>query len=95
MTKYKSVFNDMLKKHKELFIRFKITHDLYAGDPKTHKAEFNQQGKIIVEIIREYENLVCGKSENSGYGKFSSTLSDKFWGEVRKNYPRIDFVGIN
>jgi hypothetical protein len=37
--------------------------------------------------------MLCGKSENSGYGKFSTSLSDKFWGEVRKYVPEVDNVG--
>lgn len=84
----------MLSKNKELFIMFKIVHDQYAQDPKTYRSEFNRLGEQVVPIIREYENLVCGKSENSGYGKFSAKLAEKFQAEVKKNYPLIDFVGI-
>lgn len=94
MTKFKQTFDEMVKKNRELFIKFKITHDMYATDPKTFRDQFNQEGKQVLEIIREYENKLCGHSEQGQYSKFSANLAEKFWGEVRKNYPRIDFVGI-
>lgn len=84
----------MLTKNKELFIMFKIVHDQYQTDPKTYKVEFNRLGEQVLPIIRDYENLVCSKAEKSGYGQFSSKLAEKYWQEVRKNYPKIDFVGI-
>jgi len=94
MTKYKQTFDQMLKTHRELFIKFKITHDMYAVDPKSWKEQFNEEGQKVLEIIREYEDKLCGYSEQGQYSKFSANLADKFWAEVRKNYPRIDFVGI-
>lgn len=94
MTKFKKLFDEMLSKNRELFIEFKIIHDQYQNDPKKYRDEFNRLGEQVLPIIREYENLVCGKSENSGYGKFSAKLAEKFQEEVKKNYPRIDFVGI-
>lgn len=94
MTKYKQTFDEMVKKNRELFIKFKITHDMYATDPKTWRQQFNDEGKQVLDIIRDYENRLCGFSEQGQYSKFSANLSEKFWAEVRKNYPRIDFVGI-
>ena len=94
MTKYKQTFDDMIAKNRELFIRFKITHDMYAADKKTWNKQFNEEGEKVLEVIREYENKLCGFSEQGQYSKFSANLSDKFWQEVRKNYPKIDFVGI-
>lgn len=84
----------MIAKNKELFIRFKIVHDQYQTDPQTYRQEFNELGTQVLPIIQEYENSLCGKSETSGYAKFSSKLAEKFQEEVRKNYPRIDFVGV-
>lgn len=94
MTKYKQLFDEMLKKNRELFIKFKITHDMYGTDPKQWNKQFNDEGKKILEILREYEDRLCGHSEQGQYSKYSANLADKFWAEVRKNYPRIDFVGI-
>lgn len=94
MTKYKQIFDEMLKKNRELFIKFKITHDLYSSDRKTWVKQFNDEGEKVLEIIREYENHLCGHSEQGQYSKFSANLAEKFWQEVRKNYPKIDFVGV-
>ena len=94
MTKYKQLFDEMLSKNRELFIRFKITHDMYATDRKTWSKQFNEEGLKVLEIIRDYENRLCGHSEQGQYSKFSANLAEKFWAEVRKNYPKIDFVGV-
>lgn len=94
MTKYKQLFDEMLSKNRELFIRFKITHDMYATDRKIWSEQFNQEGLQVLEILREYENRLCGHSEQGQYSKFSANLAEKFWAEVRKNYPKIDFVGV-
>ncbi len=94
MTRYKQTFDEMIKKNRELFIKFKITHDMYVTDKKTWEKQFNEEGSKVLAIIHEYENILCGHSEQGQFGKFSSNLADKFWAEVRKNYPRIDFVGV-
>ncbi len=94
MAKFKQTFDEMVAKNRELFIRFKIVHDQYASNPRKYKQEFNDLGEKVLPILHEYENILCGKSENSGYSRFSSNLADKFWSEIRKNYPKIDFVGI-
>lgn len=84
----------MIKKNRELFIKFKITHDMYSDDKETWAKQFNEEGSQVLAIIHEYENILCGHSEQGQYSKFSSNLAEKFWAEVRKNYPRIDFVGV-
>lgn len=84
----------MIKKNRELFIKFKITHDMYTTDRKTWSKQFNKEGLQVLQIIRDYENRLCGHSEQGQYSKFSANLADKFWTEVRKNYPKIDFVGV-
>ena len=84
----------MVDQNKELFARFQQIHDEYALNPQVNKAKFNEIGSEMQDIIRHYEHILCGKSESGGYGKFSSNLSQKFWDEVRKDFPKIDFVGI-
>lgn len=84
----------MLKKNRELFIKFKITHDMYAEDKKTWSNQFNEEGIKVLKIVREYEDILCRHSEQGKYSKFSANLAEKFWSEVRKNYPMIDFVGV-
>lgn len=94
MTKYKQIFDEMINKNKDLFIKFKITHDMYANDKKTWVNQFNEEGFEVLKIIREHEDILCRHSEQGQYSRFSANLAEKFWGEVRKNYPKIDFVGV-
>ncbi|MDO8657429.1 MAG: hypothetical protein Q7K55_01715 [Candidatus Levybacteria bacterium] len=94
MTKHKQYFEDMLTYNKELFDEFKVIHDKYAIDPKTFKEEFNEKGQEAMDIIRRYENMLCGKSEGGKFSKFSGNLSDKFRELIREHFPKIDFVGI-
>lgn len=93
MIKYKQVFGEMLEYNKDLFDAFRQIHSQYELDPEATQALFNEEGEKVLRIIRRYENILCGKSESGKYGKFSSTLSDKFWSEIRLHFPQIDSVG--
>jgi len=93
MSKYQKYFQQMLEENKELFDQFKRIHDKYLQDDVKYQDEFNEIGKDVVEVIRKYELMLCSKSEGGQYCKYASTLADKFWTEVRRVYPRIDFVG--
>lgn len=95
MPKYQQYFQEMLEYNADLFNTFKQLQEKYASDPKTNQEEFNEVGEKVLRVVRRYENMLCGKSENSGYGKYSTGLSDKFWGEVRAYLPGIDNVGMH
>lgn len=84
----------MTDENKELFDTFRAVHDAFVLNPDANKARFNEIGSEVMDIIRSYERILCGKTESGQYGKFSANLSQKFWDEVRKVYPKIDFVGI-
>jgi len=92
--KYKKVFEEMLRQNKPVFDEFKKIHDNYRANPKTYKDQFNEEGEKIQMIIRRYENQLCSHSENGGFGKFTGNLSEKFWGEIRKVFPKIDEIGV-
>lgn len=94
MTKYQKYFLEMINDRNEQFKHFKEIHDKYMQDPVIYQDEFNREGKLVVEIIREWERKLCSHSEKGQYGKYSQSLADKFWQEVRKNFPKIDFVGV-
>lgn len=94
MTRFKEVFNMMIEQNKEEFDKYQILHDRYALDPQNLQEEYNQKGKKIQEIIRKYEDILCGHSEKSGYGSYSGALAEKFHEEIRKHYPKIDHIGI-
>jgi len=93
MTKYQEYFKKMLEENKSVFEKFTKAHQSYTKS-KLSQEEYNKAGKPIIEIIREYEDRLCNHSEGSGYGAYSGNLADKFWGEVRKEFPQIDRVGI-
>jgi hypothetical protein len=94
MTKYQIVFTEMTNENKDLFVKFKDIHDKYAENDIKYQAEFNQIGETVMEVIRKYENRLCGRTEGGKYGKFSSNLSDKFRAMVRVVFPKIDYIGI-
>jgi hypothetical protein len=94
MTKYKQQVQDMLQAHQKEFDTFKKLHDKYTLDPKKWQDQFNEEGQPILILIKRWENNLCSKSESTKYGKFSNTLADKFWGEVRAVFPKIDYVGM-
>ncbi len=94
MTKYQKYFQDMLAQNKQLFEEFKIVHEQYSHDPKSHQDKFNEVGADILDVIRRYENRLCSKTEGSGFGKFSTNLADKFQAEVKAYFPKIGSVGL-
>jgi hypothetical protein len=94
MQKYQEVYIQMIDENKELFDMFFRIHDLYVLDPKTNQEKFNEIGKQVQEIIHSYERRLCGKTESGMYSKFSAGLSEKFWGLVRADFPKIDFIGV-
>lgn len=92
--KYREYFDLMLKDHKETFENFKDIHDHYTLEPEKYQKIYNDYGREILEIVQEYENRLCSKSENSGYGKYSTNLADKFREEVKKYLPKINSIGL-
>ena len=94
MSKYKLVFDQMYQANKELFDNFKDIHNEYAMNPVQWQKLLNQYGGEVVEVIREYDRKLCAGMATGKFGQFSSGLSDKFLDEVRKMYPKIDFVGV-
>lgn len=84
----------MLSVHETLFEQFKKVHDAYAKDPKKWQEEFNEKGREIIPVLARWENSLCAKSESGKYGKFSSTLADKFRNEVKIHFSQIDYIGM-
>lgn len=84
----------MLEKNPELFEEFRAVHNRYTLDPEQHQEEFNNVGRRVQDVVRRYENILCGKSENTGYSQYSSSLAQKFQDEVRAHFPKIDFIGV-
>lgn len=94
MPLYKDFYKEMIANNKELFDSFKEVHDRYIENEDEWKSMFNEVGKTVVSVIRDYELRLCSRSEGGMYSKYANNLADKFWDEIRKAYPRIDFVGV-
>ena len=84
----------MVDENLKLFGQFQDIHDKYALNPDIWQTKYNEIGEQIVAIIRDWERRLCRESERGVYGKYSATLADKFWNLVRKDFPKIDFVGV-
>lgn len=94
MTKYREYFERMITREKEKFDAFTKLHMQFSLNQDELQEKFNTEGAKIVTIIREWENKLCSTSDKAGYGGYTSNLSEKFWGEVRKSFPLIDYVGV-
>ena len=94
MIEYQKMFDKMIGENKELFDNFMDIHREYELKPTQWQKLFNQYGREVVEIVRDYERRLCSNMATGKYGQFSRNLSEKFWGEVRKTFPKIDFVGV-
>lgn len=93
-TKYKDYFDRMITSNKESFNKFNLLYNEYIKKQDDLQGRFNEEGKKILEIIREWENKLCSQTEKAGFGNYSTNLSEKFWAEVRKTYPLIDYIGV-
>lgn len=92
-SKYTALIKEMYQRHEGLMAEFDELHAKYESDQQKWQTEFNQKGKTVVEIMRFFEEQLCGKSERSGMGVYSSKLAEKYWQEIKKRFPLIDFVG--
>lgn len=94
MTLYKQLIKEMYLAHAAAFKDFDDLHQKYQDNQKKLQPKFNQEGMKLKEIMLQYEKRLCGKTERSTLGVYSAGLADKFWSEIRKRYPMIDFVGV-
>lgn len=94
MTKYREYFERMITNEKESFDEFTKLHMQYSLNQEGLQDKFNEEGTKIMTIIREWEQKLCSTSEKAGYGGYTTNLSEKFWQEIRKSYPLIDYVGV-
>ena len=93
--KFKEYFQMMLDQNKEMFENFKNIHDHYTLEPQKYQKVFNDYGKEILDVVQDWENRLCSKSEGGGYGRYSTALADKFRQEVKKYLPKINSIGLH
>ena len=92
--KFKQYFQMMMDENKEAFEKFKNLHDHYTLEPQKYQEEFNKEGQKILDIVQDWENRLCSKSEGSGYGRYSTNLAEKFRNEVKIYLPKINSIGL-
>jgi hypothetical protein len=93
-TKYLEIFNEMVSKHEKEFDSFQELHVKYEKDPQKWQDEFNREGGKIMEIVREYENRLCGHMENTNNATYSANLAEKFRNEIKRYLPKLDMIGV-
>lgn len=91
---YQKIYKEMVGAHASEFEEFRKISDLYKQDQNKWQGEFDRIGKPLLRIIEEHENRLCGKMEGAGRGTYSANLAEKFRGEIKKNFPLIDFIGV-
>lgn len=91
---YKLLYNQMLSGNEELFAQFKQVHEAYILNPKANQARFNEIGSEVLKLMQRAEARLCRQTEKGGYGRYSANLAEKFRDIVRKEFGKIDMVGI-
>jgi methionyl-tRNA synthetase len=91
--KYKETIKKLKAEYLELWSSFKIVHDEYV-QTRQRSVEFHSVGKELVEKIRDAERILCAGMGRGQYSQYTTTLADKLWGEIRKELPGIDLVGV-
>lgn len=94
MSKYKQIYQQMISENLELFDEFEWVHQHYCQNPDKWQRTFNMVGDKVLTLIRQYEDLLCKKSEGGGFSRFSGNLAEKFQQEVRNHFAKIDCIGI-
>ncbi len=96
MTKYEKYYQQMWEAHKNDLSSFQEVHDQYQANQRnmTLKKEFDQVGKTVRTIMEEWDARLCQQMEKGKNSVFSSKVSEKFWSEVKKDFPLVDLVGV-
>jgi phage-related protein len=92
--KYKEFFELMIKNNKEEFENFRKLQHKYLQNPSLHQKELNQKGLVIQQIVYQWQDKLCNRSESTGYASFTSSLAEKFISEVQKEFPHFSSIGI-
>ncbi len=94
MPKYKQYYQKMIDENKDLFFKFLNIHDKFKADKLKWSDQFNEVGRDVMDVIRDWERRLCSAMGKGQYSSYSHRLADKFKDEVRKDYELIDLVGV-
>lgn len=84
----------MVEQNQALFDEFGAIHDRYQAEPVRYQAIFNNLGRQVTDVARDWDRRLCSAMGRGKFSQYSQTLSEKFWGEIRKLFPAIDRVGV-
>lgn len=80
----------MLVDNKALFAEFTELSDDFRTNPKKYNDAFKELRLKVLRIIKKNEDKLCARSETTHFSAYSQGLADKFWEEIRLNFPMID-----
>lgn len=92
--KYKHYYHLMIENNKDLFAKFSEIHQGFTSDPQKWEKQFHDVGRDIKDVMRDWERRLCSGTEKGAYAHYSSKLAEKFWSEIKKEFPLIDQVGL-
>lgn len=92
--KYKQFIDQMYQQNVQLFESFQVVHDGYKADRKQWSQEFHTQGKVVLEVMRDWERRLCAGMERGKNSVYSSKLAEKYWAEIKKRFSHIELVGV-
>lgn len=92
-TKHDKYYQLMILGNQELFARFSVFTQSDLSDPKKAQ-EFEEVGLEVLDTVRFWERKLCSGMERGRHAQYSNQLADKFWQQVRGDYPLIDQVGV-
>lgn len=93
--KYKHFYQLMSEKNADLFQKFLTIHNGFTTDSAKWEMQFHSVGRDVLDVMRDWERRLCSGTEKSNYALYSSKLAEKFWEEVKKDFPLIDQVGVH
>ncbi len=83
----------MKQSNQELFNRFGgFTPDSLSNSEQSKS--FEEVGLEVLDTVRFWERKLCSGMERGRHAQYSNQLADKFWQQVRGDYPLIDQVGV-
>lgn len=96
MTKYAKYYQQMWEVNSLILREFQDIHDQYRPNQRDTavKKKFDQVGKLAREIMEQWDARLCQQMEKGKNSVFSSKVSEKFWIEVKKDFPLVDLVGV-
>lgn len=96
MTKYAKYYQQMWESHKDDLAAFQDIHDVYKANQRDNSAKqkFDDIGKKARAVMEDWDARLCQQMERGKNGVFSAKVSEKFWAEVKKDFPLVDLVGV-